>query len=68
VTDNHLISLKIIQNVDKSENCVQNKHDLCEGDIIIESNTGSKTTNICKCQCHDNMYQLIQRMQAVNSQ
>jgi hypothetical protein len=54
--------------VDKSENCVQNKHDLCEGDIIIESNTGSKTTNICKCQCHDNMYQLVRRMQAANSQ
>jgi hypothetical protein len=53
--------------VDKSENCVQNKHDLCEGDIIVESVTGSKTTNICKCQCHDNMYQLIRRMQAVNS-
>jgi hypothetical protein len=53
--------------VDKSENCVQNKHDLCEGEII-EIITGSKTTKICKCQCHDNMYQLIRRMQAVNSQ
>lgn len=40
---------------------VQNKHDLCEGEII-EIITGSKTTKISKCQCHDIMYQLIRRM------
>jgi hypothetical protein len=52
--------------MDKSEKCIQNDHHLCEGNIIEVIN-GSKITNICKCQCHDSMYQLIRRMQAANS-
>jgi hypothetical protein len=53
--------------VNKSEKCIQNEHGLCEGDIIQVTN-GSKITKICECQCHNNMYQLIRRMQASNSQ
>jgi hypothetical protein len=51
----------------KSDNCTQNEHGLCEGEVI-EDNHGSKTTKICECQCHNNMYQLIRRIQAANNQ
>ena len=47
----------------KSEKCIQNEHDLCEGNVI-ETIHGSKITRICQCQCHDNMYQLTRRIQA----
>jgi hypothetical protein len=47
--------------VDKSEMCIQNKHDLCEG-AIIEIINDSQSTKMC--QCHNNMYQLARRMQA----
>jgi len=51
----------------KSAKCIQQQHDLCDGDIIeIISNSG--TTRICECQCHDNMYKLVSRMQAANNQ
>jgi hypothetical protein len=53
--------------VDKSEKCIQNEHDLCEGETV-EIINGSKSTKICQCQCHNNMYKLVQRMQAANSQ
>lgn len=51
----------------KSEKCIQNEHDLRQGDVI-EIINGSKSTKICQCQCHNNMYKLVQRMQAANSQ
>jgi DNA-directed RNA polymerase subunit H (RpoH/RPB5) len=50
----------------KSEKCIQNEHGLCEGDVV-EVIYDSKTTKICECQCHNNMYRLIRRMQAANS-
>lgn len=53
--------------VNKSEKCIQNEHGLCEGDIIQVTN-GSKITKICECQCHNNMYQLIRKMQAASGQ
>jgi hypothetical protein len=53
--------------MDKSAKCTQNEHNLCEG-IIIEIISDSKITKICQCQCHDSMYQLVRRMQAVDSQ
>jgi hypothetical protein len=51
----------------KSENCIQNEHGLCEGHTI-ETINGSNMTRICECQCHNNMYQLLRRMQAADSQ
>ena len=51
----------------KSVKCIQQEHDLCEGDII-EIINNSRTTRICECQCHDNMYKLVSRMQAANNQ
>jgi hypothetical protein len=50
--------------VDKSERCIQNEHDLCEGAIIEIINDSETTTKMCQCQCHNNMYQLVRRMQA----
>jgi hypothetical protein len=50
--------------VDKSERCIQNEHDLCEGAIIEIINGSETTTKMCQCQCHNNMYQLVRRMQA----
>ena len=47
----------------KSENCTQNEHGLCEGNVT-ETIHGSKITRICQCQCHDNMYQLARGFQA----
>jgi len=47
----------------KSENCIQNEHSLCEGNVT-ETIHGSKITRICQCQCHDNMYPLARRFQA----
>jgi hypothetical protein len=53
--------------VDKSANCLQQKHDLCHGDII-EIIDDSEMTRICECECHDNMYKLVRRMQAAINQ
>ena len=50
----------------KSENCVQNEHGLCE-DVTIEAAYDSQITKICEWQCHDNMYNLAQRMLAVDN-
>ena len=52
--------------MEKSPNCARNEHSLCNGDII-EMAGGSKITKICQCQCHDSMYQLVRRIQTVNS-
>ena len=51
----------------KSAKCIQQEHDLCDGDII-EIINNSRETRICECQCHDNMYKLVSRMQAANNQ
>jgi hypothetical protein len=51
----------------KSAKCIQQQHDLCDGDII-EIINNSRGTRICECQCHDNMYKLVSRMQAANNQ
>jgi hypothetical protein len=53
--------------VHKSEKCAQNEHGICEG-ATIETINGSQTTKMCECQCHDNIYQLVRRMQISNSQ
>jgi hypothetical protein len=42
---------------------MQNEDGLCESSVL-ETIHGSKTTRICQCQCHDNMYQLARRFQA----
>jgi hypothetical protein len=52
--------------VEKSPKCARNEHSLCNGDIT-EMAGGSKITKICQCQCHDSMYQLVRRIQTVNS-
>jgi hypothetical protein len=56
----------MIMMVEKSPKCARNEHSLCKGDII-EMAGDSKITKICQCQCHDSMYQLVRRMQTVNS-
>ena len=53
--------------MDKSVPCIQHEHGLCEGNII-EIIDDSKSTRICECECHDNMYKLVRMMQAVNNQ
>ena len=51
--------------MNKSANCIQQEHDLCDGNII--ENKDSTVTRICECQCHDNMYKLVSGMQAANN-
>jgi hypothetical protein len=51
----------------KSEKCVQNEHRICEG-VTIETVDSSRITKMCECQCHDNTYQLVRRMQITNNQ
>jgi len=53
--------------VTKSAKCIEQQHDLCDGDII-EMINNSRVTRICECQCHDNMYKLVSRMKAANNQ
>jgi len=53
--------------MDKSVMCIQQEHGLCEGNII-EIIDDSKSTRICECECHDNMYKLVRMMQAANNQ
>ena len=52
--------------MDKSAKCIQQEHDLCNGNIIDTINE-STVTRICECQCHDNVYKLVSRMQAANN-
>jgi hypothetical protein len=51
--------------MNKSAKCMQQEHDLCDGNII-ETIKDSTVTRICECQCHDNMYKLVSRMHAAN--
>jgi hypothetical protein len=51
----------------KSDNCTQSEHGLCKGIEIVSIN-GSKTTKICSCPCHNNMYNLIKNTIAVGIQ
>ena len=53
--------------MNKSTKCIEQQHDLCDGDII-EMINNSSVARICECQCHDNMYKLVSRMQAANNQ
>ncbi len=53
--------------MNKSAKCIEQQHDLCDGDII-EMINNSRATRICECQCHDNMYKLVSRMKAANNQ
>ena len=52
--------------VNKSAKCIEQQHDQCDGNII-ELINDSSVTRICECQCHDYMYKLVSRMQAVNN-
>jgi hypothetical protein len=53
--------------VEKSVKCIQQEHDLCQGDII-EGDNDSQSTRICECECHNSMYKLVRRMQAAINQ
>jgi hypothetical protein len=53
--------------VNKSAKCIEQQHDMCDGNIIEVINN-SNDTRICKCQSHDYMYKLISRMRAANNQ
>ena len=53
--------------MDKSVKCIQQEHNLCDGDIV-EVIDDSKTTRICECECHNSMYKLVSRMQAAINQ
>ncbi len=49
---------------EKSNNCAQNEHGLCNGNIIEVTN-GAETAKICNCACHNSMYQLIRNTVAL---
>ena len=51
----------------KSVKCIQQEHASCDGDIV-EIIDDSKITQICECECHNNMYKLVNRMQAAINQ
>ena len=53
--------------MNKSVKCIEQRHDLCDGDII-EIINNSRNTRICECQCHNSMYKLVGRMQAASNQ
>ena len=53
--------------MNESTKCIEQQHDLCDGNII-EMINNSRVTRICECQCHDYMYKLVSRMQAANNQ
>ena len=61
---NLLIPLEIITN---SNNCIQNKHDSCDG-MVKTLIDGSDNTKMCTCQCHNSNYQLVQKMFGVINQ
>ena len=49
--------------MNKSIKCIEQQHDMCNGEIV-EMINNSSVTRICECQCHDNTYKLVSRMQA----
>jgi hypothetical protein len=55
---NLLIPIDIMTN---SNNCIQNKHDSCDG-IVKTLIDGSDNTKMCTCQCHNSSYQLTKKM------
>ncbi|HWS20071.1 MAG TPA: hypothetical protein VN239_05240 [Nitrososphaera sp.] len=61
---NWLTPLDIMTN---SNNCVQNKHDSCDG-IVTTQIDGSDKTRMCTCQCHNSSYQLTKKMFGVINQ
>jgi hypothetical protein len=61
---NLLIPLDIMTN---SNNCIQNKHDSCDG-IVKTLIDGSDNTQMCSCQCHNSSYQMVQKMFGVINQ
>jgi hypothetical protein len=50
-----------------SNNCIQNKHDSCDG-IVKAVADGSDNTQMCTCQCHNSSYQMVQKMFGVINQ
>jgi hypothetical protein len=61
---NLLIPLDIMTN---SNNCIQNKHDSCDG-MVKTLIDGSDNTQMCSCQCHNSSYQMVQKMFGVINQ
>jgi hypothetical protein len=61
---NGLIPLDIVTN---SNNCIQNKHDSCDG-IVKSVIDDSDNTKMCACQCHNSSYQMVQKMFGVINQ
>ena len=62
---NWLIPLDIMMT--NSDNCIQNKHDSCDG-IVKSVIDGSDNTKMCACQCHNSGYQLTKKMFGVINQ
>jgi hypothetical protein len=50
-----------------SNNCIQNKHDSCDG-IVKTVTDDFDNTKICACQCHNSSYQMVQKMFGVINQ
>jgi hypothetical protein len=61
---NLLIPLDIMTN---SNNCIQNKHDSCDG-MVKTLIDGSDNTKMCTCQCHNSSYKMVQKMFGVINQ
>jgi hypothetical protein len=61
---NWLTPLDIMTN---SNNCIQNKHDSCDG-IVKTAIDGLDNTKMCTCQCHNSSYQMVQKMFGVINQ
>ena len=61
---NLLIPLVIMTN---SNNCIQNKHDSCDG-VVKTLIDDSDNTKMCTCQCHNSSYQMVQKMFGVINQ
>lgn len=53
--------------MNKSAKCMEQQHELCDGNVI-EMVNNSSTTRICEYQCHDYLYKLISRMQVANNE
>ncbi|HJR84484.1 MAG TPA: hypothetical protein VJ772_03840 [Nitrososphaeraceae archaeon] len=49
--------------MNKSTKCIEQQHDVCDGNII----KNSSETRACECQCHDYMYKLVSRMRAAET-
>ena len=54
----------IIRIMNKSIKCIQQEHELCEGAIIEIVDDSAR---ICECECHNNLYKLVSRMQAATN-